>query len=88
MPGIGVAAQSPKICHNPPAEGIQVKVPYQLEEVGFFLHHDGLISILEEVTHSTVATIERSRIARQQRAEASREGAAPSSNQQVSVIGQ
>jgi hypothetical protein len=55
-PGIPVEGAEVGEVRGP--HGIQVEVADQLEQIGRFLHHEGRIPVLEEVTHSVVAAIE------------------------------
>ena len=59
------------------AEGIQVEVPHEFEQVRLLLHHDGLVAVLEEVAAPLVAAIEGAGVPRQERAHAPGEGPAP-----------
>ena len=84
----GVAVQAPEVGHYPGAEGVQMEVAYQFEQVGFFFHHDGLVPVLEQVPDALVASIECARVSGQERAHAPSEGPGPGAEQQVGVIRQ
>jgi hypothetical protein len=73
----GVALQRPEVGDHLRAEGVQVDVADQFEQVGFFFHHDGLVAVLKQVADAFVAPIERAGVSGEERAHAPSEGTRP-----------
>jgi hypothetical protein len=67
-------------------EGIEVEVPDEFEEIRLFLHHDGLLAVLEEMACAPIAAIEASSVAGEQRPHGSRKWSDASPDQEMSVI--
>jgi len=64
----------------------EVEVPDELQEVRVFLHHDGLVPILEEVAPPAMAAVEGPGVAREERAHAAREGPPPGADQEMRMV--
>jgi hypothetical protein len=57
MPGPGISIEHLQGAEYFGSKGIEVDVPYQLQQVGFLFHQDGLVPILEEMAGPLVAPI-------------------------------
>ncbi len=88
MPGPGVPVQRAERGNHLCPERVQVQVPDEFEEVGFLLHHDGLVAVLEEVADPLVPPVEGARIAGEQRTHAARKRPLPRPGEEVGVIGE
>jgi hypothetical protein len=63
-----------------------VEIADQLQEVRLFLHHDGLVAVLEEVADALMAAVEGACVAREEGAHTAGQRALPGSDQEVGVI--
>jgi hypothetical protein len=63
-----------------------MEVADEFQEVRLLLHHDGLVAVLEEMADPLMAAVEGSRVAREERAHAAREGPLPRPEQEVRVV--
>jgi len=51
--------------NNAGAEGIEMDIPHEFQEIGFLLAEDGLVAVLEEMTRSPVAPVVRDGVSRE-----------------------
>jgi hypothetical protein len=84
--GPGEAGEAPEIRDDLGAEGIQMEVADQFQEVRLLLHHDGLVPVLEEVPDALMAAVEGPGVAGEQRPHAPGQGAGPRPNEEVRMI--
>ena len=66
---------------------VEMKVPYELQEVGLHLHHDGLVPVLEEVAAAVMVTVEGEGVARGEAPHKVREAGRARPERQVGVVG-
>ena len=65
MPGPRVSVQPIEILDQSPSQQIQMDVADQLFEIKIFLADDGFVSVLEQVSSSSMASVEIDDVARQ-----------------------
>jgi len=82
----GLAIQAAEIREDRRPYRIQVEIPDQLQEVRFFVHHDGPIPVLEQVADPAVPAVEGPGVAREEAPDAAREGATPGADQEVGMV--
>jgi hypothetical protein len=61
---------------------------YQFQQIRFFVHEDGLVPVVEEVSGTPVASIERPGITRQEASHGRRHGPRSGPDQEVQVGGE
>ena len=86
MPAPRIPRKGTEICHHLRPDGVEVEVADEFQEVGFLLHHDGFVPVLEEMTRPVVAAVEGPRVPREETAHAPGEGAMPRPEQEVRVV--
>jgi len=69
-------------------ERIQVEVADEFQEIGLLLHHDGLVPVLEQVAHPSMAAVEGPRVAGEQGAHTARERPLPRPDEEVRMGGE
>lgn len=87
MTAPGITFQFVDIMDYSTTQGVEVNVPDQFEEIGFFLADDGAVAILEEVPGAIVSEIEVDGIAGKQTAHEQGKRSVVEAKEQMGVIG-
>jgi hypothetical protein len=66
----GIAIEGPEVSDEVRAEWVQVEIADQFQEVGVLFHDDGLVPVLEQVSHPLVAAVKGAGVAGEQGAHA------------------
>lgn len=88
MTSIREGVQGIQIGNQLGAEGIEVDVAHQLQEIGILLAEDGLVSVLEERAESSVAPIVGDGIAREEPSHEGRKRDEAGPKQEVGMVEQ
>jgi hypothetical protein len=86
VPTPGVPLQAAEVRDDLRAQGIEVEIPDEFEEVGLLFDHDGLVAVLEEVAHPLVPPVERPGVAREERAHAAGQGARAGADEEMGMV--
>ncbi len=87
MPGPGIFIEHIQRADYFGSQGIEVDVPYQLQQVGLLFHQDGLVPILEEMAGPLVAPIEAPGVPGEETSHGRRQRPRPRPDQEVKMIG-
>jgi hypothetical protein len=82
----GVTVEDAEVGDHPRPERIQVDVPHKFEQIRFLLHHDGLVTVLEEVANALMAPIEGARVASEEGSHHAGQGPRPSPDEEVGMV--
>ena len=84
----GEAVELPERRDTLRADGIQMEVADEFQQVGLLLHHDGLVAILEEMPHTFMAPVEGAGIAGEEGPHAARQGTRPRPDEEMGMVRQ
>jgi hypothetical protein len=81
-----ISVERGQILHHSCAEGIEVDVADEFQEVGLLLDEDGLVAVLEEMPDATVSAVKGARVAREEGPHGHRQRPGARTHEEVGVV--